>query len=82
MTEPQVISCEEALRRLLDHLDRELEADRDAEVAHHLQRCLSCYSRAEFERRLKRHLADAGRAAVRPSLEARIRALMAELPIP
>lgn len=50
---PHDIDCEEALGRLFDFLDHELDAgERDA-VERHLQTCRSCFSRAGFESRLK-----------------------------
>lgn len=78
MSETPTIPCEEALRRLLAYLDEELEAREQHEVAHHLERCRSCFSRAEFERRLKGHLAALGEAPVPPSVEARIRSLIGQ----
>ena len=47
------IDCEEAVRRLAEYLDRELSQASRAEMKVHLQRCRDCFSRAEFERRLK-----------------------------
>lgn len=78
MSETPTIPCEEALRRLLAYLDHELEAREQLEVDHHLEQCRSCYSRAEFERRLKGHLTELGQAAVPPAVEARIRSLIGQ----
>lgn len=50
------IDCEQALRQIFDFIDRELESA-DHEVMHrHLETCKSCFSRMEFERRLKEKL--------------------------
>ena len=49
----RVIDCEEALRRLFEYLDAELHGDPHREMEQHLERCRSCFSRAEFEKRLK-----------------------------
>jgi anti-sigma factor (TIGR02949 family) len=66
---PQDMSCEQALLRLFDFLDHELEAGEREAIQHHLSTCRSCFSRSDFERRLKsklgelrreRPLADAG----------------------
>lgn len=73
--------CEEALRHLAAYLDGELESGTESEVERHLERCRSCFSRAEFERRLKdrmRH--DLGVGAVPEPFEARIRSLLRSLP--
>jgi anti-sigma factor (TIGR02949 family) len=47
------IDCAQALKQLVELIDRELgDEDREA-VERHLQACRSCMSRAEFERALK-----------------------------
>lgn len=66
------IGCEEALRRLAEYLDRELAGAPAAEVEHHLERCRSCYSRAEFERALRSRLRELGAARVDLEFESRI----------
>jgi anti-sigma factor (TIGR02949 family) len=76
MTDAGVIDCEEALRRLFEYLDGELHGDRHREMEVHLERCRSCFSRAEFEKRLKAHTADLRQEPVSPDLERRVRALL------
>jgi predicted anti-sigma-YlaC factor YlaD len=76
MTTAEIRSCEDALRLLAAHLDRELSTVAHAQVEQHLARCRSCYSRAEFESRLKASLAELGRAPVEPALAGRIRDLI------
>jgi anti-sigma factor (TIGR02949 family) len=50
------IDCEQALKQLFEFIDHELpEGERDA-MQHHLHTCKSCFSRFEFERRLKEKL--------------------------
>lgn len=47
------IQCEEAIRMLLEYLDNELGTlDHDA-MDEHLHSCRACYTRMEFEKRLK-----------------------------
>lgn len=58
MTQPEIQSCEEALRMLAAFLDDELELAARNELERHLAVCRSCYSRAEFERALKARIAD------------------------
>lgn len=77
MSRPDPLSCEEALRRLAQYLDRELDAEENERVAGHLALCRRCFSRAEFERRLRERLAALRRRAVDPALKERIRALVA-----
>jgi anti-sigma factor (TIGR02949 family) len=76
MSEARVIDCEEALRRLAEYLDSELSAGSRTEIEEHLERCRSCFSRVEFERRLKAQTAALRHEPVSPELERRIRALV------
>lgn len=69
-------SCEEALRLLAAHLDEELDSRLARALEAHLDTCRSCYSRAEFERRLKAQLANLGRESVRPALSTRLQTLI------
>ena len=56
MSDPDNIGCEQALKCLLEFIDRELsDGERDS-VEQHLRTCRSCFSRMEFERRLKQRL--------------------------
>lgn len=77
MTKPPM-TCEEVLRHLLVYLDREIDAAASAEIEHHLRHCRACFSRAEFERRLKQHLHAAGTTSAPDTLRARIRQIMQE----
>ena len=76
MKDERVLSCEEALRFLAAYLDGELEEATDREVESHLSRCRSCYSRADFETRMKQQVAALGRSEVRPEFAERIRRLL------
>ncbi|MGH8727352.1 MAG: anti-sigma factor family protein [Burkholderiales bacterium] len=72
----KIESCEEALKNLFAYLDQELEEhDREAMDAH-LHDCRSCYSRAEFEKRLKTRLAQSGSEAPPVELRERIRKIL------
>ena len=76
MSNIQAIGCEEALRRLFDYLDHELDESRRAEMEQHLKVCRGCYSRVEFEKRLKHRLPPAGAEAPSSDFERRIRKLL------
>lgn len=76
MTEVRAIDCEEALRRLFDHLDAELQGEPRLEMEQHLERCRSCFSRVEFEKRLKAFTTALRREPVPPELERRIRRVL------
>ncbi|GGX85983.1 hypothetical protein GCM10007160_11490 [Litchfieldella qijiaojingensis] len=47
------LTCEEVIEQLFDYLDREVDSQRRADIERHLARCRDCFSRAEFERRLR-----------------------------
>jgi anti-sigma factor (TIGR02949 family) len=70
------MQCDDALRLLAQYLDRELTDGEHAEVERHLRTCRSCFSRAEFERRLKGELAALTAADVPTALQHRIRVLL------
>jgi anti-sigma factor (TIGR02949 family) len=71
-----ITNCEEALKVLAEHLDRELDERRDAQLHSHLESCRSCYSRAEFERQLKAHIRALGTDEVPDDLASRIAGLL------
>jgi anti-sigma factor (TIGR02949 family) len=76
MTEVRVIDCEEALHRLFDFLDAELDRQTQREMEQHLERCRSCFSRVEFEKRLKVRTMELRAEPVSPELETRIRRVL------
>jgi anti-sigma factor (TIGR02949 family) len=76
MTQSDTISCEDALRLLVQYLDGELPHTQQGDIEHHLERCRSCYARSEFERRLRAELRQLGRDEVQPTFERRIRQLI------
>jgi anti-sigma factor (TIGR02949 family) len=56
MSEQDNIGCVEALNRLAEFIDCELSDSEQDDVERHLRTCRSCYSRKEFESRLKERL--------------------------
>lgn len=78
MSNSEPINCEEALRLLAVYLDGELHGAEHMSVEQHLKTCRSCYSRSEFERRLKTELSHLGRDDVRPAFEQHIRQLITQ----
>lgn len=73
MTKPTPITCDEALRQLYAYLDHELDSRAHKAIEHHLRVCRACFSRAEFERRLKERLRATRGAKVSADLQARLR---------
>jgi mycothiol system anti-sigma-R factor len=70
------MNCEQVLERVLEFIDRELSTDEHAQLEHHLQSCRSCYSRVEFERRLKSRLTDLPHEEAPASLQEKISGLI------
>ena len=82
MTERSRISCEQALRLLAEYLDGELSDFEQHDVRHHLETCRACWSRADFERRLREQVATLARVPVPGEFEERVRALMSRFELP
>ena len=76
MSEPDNIGCEQALKRLFEFIDRELPDDERDSVERHLRTCRSCFSRMEFESRLKQRLSTLSSDAVPQKARDRIRDLI------
>ncbi len=71
------MNCEQALQKLSEYLDRELDLETSETVAQHLAACRQCFSRAEFERRLRQLVrrSSEGEQAP-PELQERLRRLL------
>lgn len=72
----EMLSCQEAIRMLVEYLDDELDRDRSGALEDHLHACRSCKSRHEFEKGLRERVSSLGQAPVRPEFQDRIRALV------
>lgn len=70
------MDCEQVLKLVLQFIDRELGADEHAELERHLESCRSCYSRVDFERRLKGRLHDLAREEAPAALQDRVAKLI------
>ena len=76
MSTPDPGDCEQVLAVIFDYVDGELGATDREWVDAHLKRCRGCFSRAEFERRLKGHLSGLGGDPPSPAFEQRIKGLI------
>ncbi|RPI57702.1 MAG: anti-sigma factor [Acidobacteria bacterium] len=76
MSETDDIGCQQALKRLLEFIDRELSDSEHDNVERHLSTCRSCFSRMEFESRLKQRLSALSADDVPEKSRDRIRALI------
>ena len=54
----------------------ELTVEEELELERHLEECRGCFSRAEFEKKLKSHVRDAASTRAPERLRSRIRALI------
>lgn len=72
------ITCEEVMEQLFDFLDRELDSGLDERIHHHLERCRDCFTRAEFEKRLRARVNEAAEVEAPERLRRRIRRVLDE----
>lgn len=75
MTKEQ-IDCELALTQILEYVDHALGEHDHSLMEQHLRTCKSCFSRMEFERRLKRKVGELREDEVPSSLSERIKGLL------
>lgn len=71
-----IISCEDVIERLFAYLDSELDDSTRAEIDRHLRRCHDCFSRKEFETRLREKIAASGTEKAPDRLRQRVEALL------
>lgn len=72
------LDCEEVIEQLFGYLDRRLDAARSADIHHHLERCRECFSRAEFELKLRARIVEAGTVKAPERLQRRISSVLEE----
>ena len=77
--EKRDIDCEQALRQIFDFLDHELGAADHEAMHRHLETCKSCFSRMDFERRLKDKLKALREKSASQQMSARINELLRDL---
>ena len=70
------MGCELALKRLLEFIDHELPGSEHDSVERHLRTCRSCFSRMEFESRLKQRMSALSTEDVPSASRDRIRNLI------
>jgi anti-sigma factor (TIGR02949 family) len=76
VTKQQQIDCEQALEQILEYVDHELGENERTALEHHLHTCKSCFSRMEFERRLKEKVGALREEAVSSRVSERIKGLL------
>lgn len=70
------LTCEEVIERLFAYLDREVDDTLSSEIDRHLERCRDCFTRAEFEKKLRAKVAGTGRVKAPHHLRRRIKGLI------
>ena len=78
MTKEQTVNCEQALAKIFEFIDHELNESERKAMQVHLHTCKSCFSRTEFERRLKQKLTSL-RERAEPAAKTRIEKLIKSL---
>lgn len=73
------IECEQALSQIFELIDHELKGEEREVMQHHVDTCKSCFSRVEFERRLKAKLKGLHDAEASASARQRIEKLLKTL---
>lgn len=72
------ITCEEVIEQLFEYLDRELDSGLSDRINDHLKRCRDCFTRAEFEKRLRARVNEAAEVDAPEQLRRRIRRVIDE----
>jgi len=70
------ISCEEVLSKLHAYLDQEVDAPSESEIDAHLHECRECFSRAEFEKALKKKVAGVAEVSTPEDTRKRLESLI------
>ena len=70
------LDCKEVLSMLYAYLDREVDAPTETEITEHLHDCRECFSRAEFEKRLKQRVSEAGSVETPEEVRRRLKFLI------
>jgi anti-sigma factor (TIGR02949 family) len=80
MSDREMISCEQAVERVYEFLDGELDAETMEQVREHIEVCKRCYPYFNFERIFLDHIRSKGLRSERSErLEARIRDALSDL---
>jgi anti-sigma factor (TIGR02949 family) len=59
--------CQEAVKRLTEFLDHELNPEEEAQVQRHIEKCHGCFTRFHFEETLLRTIRERAAAIRAPS---------------
>jgi anti-sigma factor (TIGR02949 family) len=66
------VTCREAVSRLWEYLDGELQAENADAIREHLETCSRCYPHTDFQRAYQRFLARTAEMPLPPGLRRRV----------
>lgn len=70
------MSCEEVLSKLYAYLDHEVDGPTEADIDAHMHECRECFSRADFERALKKKIASTVEVSIPDETRSRLQTLI------
>ena len=74
-----MIDCGEAVRKLWQYLEHELEVDERKRLDDHLALCRRCCGEVEFAEELRRFMKSATAVSIPPEVEARLAGFLVDL---
>lgn len=70
------MDCAEVLSQLMAYLDHEVDAPTEVDIEEHLHDCRECFSRAEFEKKLKHKVAEVSVVKTPEDVKQRLKSLI------
>lgn len=70
------MTCEEVIERLFEYLDRELDSELSGQIHSHLERCRDCFTRAEFEKKLRAKIDESAEVKAPDRIYQRVRRVL------
>jgi len=70
------MTCEQVIEQLFEYLDQELDSGLSERIDTHLERCRDCFTRAEFEKKLRTKINETTEVKAPDRLHHRIRQVL------
>lgn len=70
------IDCEQALKQVFAYIDHELDEHDHEAMQEHLDTCRACFSRVEFEQRLKHKVGELRDKEASPDIRDKIKSMI------
>jgi anti-sigma factor (TIGR02949 family) len=70
------MSCEDVMSMLYAYLDSEVDGPTEDDINAHLHECRECFSRADFEKALRKKIQNAGEMATPTETRSRLESLI------